>query len=119
MTLNNIERPGKTLEWSTPPGKVEAKGELLVILLTIGKTKEGRASTGLSDFEVFTDDEVFKALNCCRDYALSKGLLPLDFATSFRPEEVRQTVLIFDVPLGLGSASLSFTQRTGLRWQIK
>lgn len=119
MTLNSIERPGKTLEWSAPPGKVEAKGELLIVSLTIRKTREGGATTGLSDFELFTDDAVYKPLNCCRDYALSKGLRPLDFATSFGPEDGSQTLLVFDVPPGLGNATLSFTPGIGLRWQIK
>lgn len=119
MTLNTIERPGKILEWSALPGKVEAKGELLVVSLTIHKTKEGSADIGLNDFELFTDDVVYKPLNCCRDYALSKAIRPLDFATSFGPDQVSQIVLVFDVPLGLGNATLSFISGVGLNWQIR
>ncbi len=98
---------------------MEAKGEILIVTLTIRKTDEGKRDTGITDFELYTDDEVYKPLNCCQDYVMSRGLRPLDFATSFEPEDVRETMLVFDVPPGLGNATLSFTPGTGLRWQIK
>ena len=43
ITLDKIERPGKTLTWSQPDGRAEAKGEYVLAYLSVQKTREGNA----------------------------------------------------------------------------
>jgi len=117
ITVDGVERPGKTVVWSKVGNKTDATGEFLIVNITAVNT--GKENFGLNpwDFRVVTvDGTVYKTATCCFSYAEYKGMQGL--SNQVPPGVPIKAPVIFDVTPGLAGLTFEFTQESGLRWVL-
>jgi len=119
MTLDKVERPGKTLVWSPPDGKAEAVGEFVLIYLNVEKSKEGDRTLSLNNFQLLSEQgNAYTPVSCCQLYAFTKEVRPLTFATEFKAGSSFDILVVFDLPPSATELTLTMSSGKGLTWRL-
>ncbi|MCX6024039.1 MAG: DUF4352 domain-containing protein [Chloroflexi bacterium] len=118
VTLAGVERPGKSLVWSSFGNKQEAVGTWLVINVDLENTGKENFTVNDWDFELKTADGVtYKGANCCFLYADLKKMQKL--GQQLPPGVPAKSALIYDIAPAAAGMTLTFKQDGGRTWAIE
>ena len=119
LMLEKVERPGRVLEWSNPAGRLDAKGEILLVTLQVRNISRTSASLTPRSFDLNSKDgSSYNPLTCCVPYLTAKSERSLLFATEFPAGVSGRMTLVFDVDPKDSGFALVFVDSKGKFWRL-